>query len=257
MRAGILIVGYSERVNKSTEIRADAYFKELLAKHDLGEIIFADVENYEQKLAEVRSLIVIVFNELLAQKLAESKVGYFIYLLEYPMTVLRRKSQKELEEKFEDMTRLIDYLKSLPDVEELIIRKVAAMDFNDKWNMIKQMLLSDKKDLQDKAWQMLNLNHGGWPWLRVKLIADCWNSSDAKRREEFLTIAMEQHVKSGVMKQIDDFVDSDGARYKQYEANKVAENGKKYIQRVPIATAEMSKYSYENLLDKTPDKLLL
>jgi hypothetical protein len=118
------------------------------------------------------------------------------------------------------------------------------MTYKDKYKMIKEMILSDDDEIKKRAWDMLNLNHGDWVWMRANLIVDCWQAADAKGREKFILMNLKHHVESGSIKQIEDSTEEDGIICKQY----LYPNGKIY--KVPTATDKMDKYAYESLVNK-------
>lgn len=131
-------------------------------------------------------------------------------------------------------------------------RTFATMDYAEMYKFIKECIMSDKPDLKEQAWDLLNRNdvHEQFVWMRANIIVDCWQASDAKGKEEFLTLAMKQYVDEGYARQLNNFTDQDGMEYKQYmfvHPNGVDLN---YIRRIPIATNGMEKWAYEGLLDK-------
>jgi hypothetical protein len=124
------------------------------------------------------------------------------------------------------------------------------MGHDDLYEMIQQMLISKKPELVQRAWELLNQNHGEWVWLRARLVVEVWQHSDAKHKEEMLTMTMDDHVKNGMAEQGPNFTDDEGVEYKQYEFKYPDGTYTRYIRRIPTATPEMDKWKYEALLEK-------
>ena len=242
---------------KPSQIRADNYFKNLLKKFDLGELHFVDYGDYKSSLDALNPIIGIVFDEHTAEEVQDYKKDMFLYLTDSPTSVFRRKKEQRQKQKkqvkiFQEIEGLIEKIREEDEDKQEIIRKVAGMGYKEKYEMIQQMLISGKPDPVNKAWELLNSNdvHKDYIWMRVNLIGDCWRAASAKRKEEFLTTAMDQHIKSGYARQIENLTDEDGIEYKQYVALYPDGTDSKYIRLIPIATDKMDKWAYENLLEK-------
>jgi hypothetical protein len=61
---------------------------------------------------------------------------------------------------------------------------------------------------------------------------------------------MKDHIDNGFARELDIHTDEEGIQYRQYEF--IYPNGERsyYIRRIPIATKDMEKFGYENLLSK-------
>lgn len=67
-------------------------------------------------------------------------------------------------------------------------------------------------------WKQLNEGEGDWVWLKMKVLTDAYSAADAKAREEFSLIGKGKHLKSGYVKQMEDFIDEEkGNKYRQYK----------------------------------------
>jgi hypothetical protein len=117
---------------------------------------------------------------------------------------------------------------------------------SEAYELLKQVLLSDDKKLIDKMWKFLNEAEGDWAWVRVKLLTDCYGSADAKGKEEFCLIALDQHIKNGTAIPLAKlFVDEETqVEYLEYLMSDLI------IYRVPISADDMDKYAFEKALEK-------
>lgn len=117
---------------------------------------------------------------------------------------------------------------------------------SEAYELVTQVMLSDDKKLIDKMWEFLNKAEGDWAWVRAKLLTDCYETADAKGREEFCLIALENHIKNNTALALAElFIDVETQiEYLQY----LMSDGTIY--RIPIATEKMDKYAYQAALDK-------
>lgn len=117
--------------------------------------------------------------------------------------------------------------------------------FDDIYKSVVHILLNGTKEEQAKVWKQLNEGEGDWVWMKMKVLTDAYSHADAKGKEEFSMIGIANHLKSGYVKQIDDFTDEEtGIKYRQYKRP----HG--LIWRIPYATDGMDKYAYEKALNK-------
>lgn len=117
--------------------------------------------------------------------------------------------------------------------------------FDEIYKSIVYLLTNGTKEQQEKVWKQLNEGEGDWVWLKMKVLTDAYSAADAKAREEFSLIGMEKHLKSGYVKQIEDFTDEEtGIKYRQYK------RPHNLIWRVPYAIEGMDKYAYDKALNK-------
>ncbi len=262
MEIKTLIVGYkpltedSEKY-KPSEIRADNYFKDLLKKFDFGELHFTDYKDYKLAIDQLDPILCIVFDDHTAEEIRAYKKDILLYVTYSPTEIFYRKKeqeerQKKQEKTFKEIEGLIKMIKEKGEDGLSSARTFATMDYKEWYALIKQCIMSDKPDLQKRAWDLVNSNdgHSQFIWMRANIIVDCWQAADAKGKEEFLTLAMKHYVDEGYARQLDNFTDQDGVEYKQYMFLFPNGTDLNYIRRIPIATNKMDKWAYENLLDK-------
>lgn len=118
--------------------------------------------------------------------------------------------------------------------------------FNDVYKSVTHLLVNGTKEQQDKVWKMLNEGEGEWAWMKMKVITDAYSSADAKGKEEFSLIAIDQHLKSGNAILLEEtFTDPEtDIKYRLYRFK----NGLLY--KIPFATEGMDKYAYDKALNK-------
>ena len=114
------------------------------------------------------------------------------------------------------------------------------------YEMVKQVMLSGDKELIEKMRVFLNNAKDDWVWVKMKLLTDCYETADAVGREEFSLISLNEHVKNGTALPLAElFVDPETEiEYLEY----LMADGTIY--RVPIATPEMDKYTYQKAGEK-------
>jgi len=245
---------------KPREIRDNNYFKELLSKYDLGNVhhVSQNPITWKAKIDEINPLIIVYLGgEYYAKEVREYKNDALLYLADDAGSVFYRKAEaEEKKEKhrkiFSEIEKMIKKIKEDGEKEVEGIRKFSAMTYNDMYKMIQKAIISEDKELSKKAWELLmNKNgHSDFIWMRVQLICECWEASDAKGKEKFLNLAMKDHIDNGLALELAIHTDEEGVQYRQYEF--IYPNGQRtyYVRRIPIATKEMDKYGYENLLSK-------
>lgn len=118
--------------------------------------------------------------------------------------------------------------------------------FSEVYKAVTHLLVNGTKEQQDKVWKMLNEGDGEWAWMKMKVITDAYSSADAKGKEEFSLISMEQHLKSGTAVLLEEtFTDPEtDIKYRLYRFK----NGLLY--KIPFATEGMDKYAYDKALNK-------
>jgi len=118
--------------------------------------------------------------------------------------------------------------------------------FDEVYKSVVHILINGTKEQQSQVWKLLNEGKGEWVWMKMKVITDAYSFADAKGKEEFTTMAMEQHLKSGNAILLEEtFTDPEtDIIYKQFKFKSGA------IYRIPIATDGMDKYAYEKALNK-------
>ena len=262
MQVDTLIIGYVPIVDvtnkKSREIRDDKYFKELIAKFDLGSVHYANQTSWQSKIDEINPIVIVYFgSEYFAEEIKKYKNDVLLYVADDAGSIFYRKAEAEKKKEkhiviFSEIERIIKKLRNDGEKELETVRKFSAMSYNDIYKMIQRAIIGEDKELSKKAWDLLmdNKAHSNFVWMRAQIIVECWQASDAKGKEKFLNIAMKDHIENGFARELPIFTDEDGMQYRQYEF--MYPNGERsyYIRRIPIATKEMDKYGYENLLDK-------
>ena len=118
--------------------------------------------------------------------------------------------------------------------------------FDEFYKMCKSIMIHGTKEQTNKLWKMMQKGKGDWIWARAGIIAEAYESADAKGKEKFCLMTMERHLKSGNTKLLkEEFVDSDSnIKYRVYRFK----NGLLY--RIPFATEGMDKITYQNALNK-------
>lgn len=245
METKTLVIGFDPATEQSSlkpiQRKEHLYFCDVFEKHNFGDVYYTDHANWPQRLDEVHPIIVVVFDNYAAQKVKDYKADSFIYVFDSQRKIVRNKTQEAEDNKYKEIENLIKIISEKKD--ESVLRKVAAMDYKATYKMVKDMLLSEKPDLIKRAWEMLQLNHGDWPWMRAQLMMECWNHAKPKVKEEFVMIGVNRWLENGVAVQIEDIVDGENTLH-QFKLNDGT------IYRVLVATESMGKYSYEELMNK-------
>jgi hypothetical protein len=255
-----LIIGYSPpptgTLRKPAQARNDAYFKDLLASHDIGEVSFASYENWPQKIQELNPLIIVTFDDHMAQTIHDGKKDALMYVAETPNSVFSRKvdieTKKERNDKvFAEIESMIKRVRDGGEKEEKSLRHFAALSYNDMYKMITQAIIGDDENLRKQAWEILNNNHGhsNFVWMRVQLLGEAWNHCDGKGKEEFICMAMDQHIENGMAYKMENFFEGD-QEFHQYMFCYFDGQPMNYIRRVPVGFKKQDKYAYEELLSK-------
>jgi len=257
-----LIIGYiplSDTVGKKPrEIRDDKYFKELLPKFDLGEVHYAPFSNWKPISDELNPLFIIVLGgEYYAEEVHEYKKDAMLYATHDAGQIFYRKAEIEKKklEQLKVLTELADFVARMKsDPEQIpIARKFASMSYNDLYQMIVQSIIGEDEKLRQNAWKLLmdNNGHKNFIWMRAQLICEIWQEAkDGKVKEEFLCLAMDQHVDEQIARKMDNFTDSEGQQYHQYMFCNFFGDDMNYIRRIPFGFKGQDKWAYEALLTK-------
>lgn len=244
---------------KPRELKADQYFKDLLSDFDLGEVHFVEQSQseYQKSIDILNPFVVIVFDEFVAREVKDYKKDVFIYVAIAPRSVFYRKAeiesrQTKQREMFEEIAGLVQRIREDGEENEALVRKTAGTSYQEMYGMLIKALISDRKDLQEKAWDLLTRNdvHSNFIWMRAQMICEVWEHSDGKGKEEFLCMAMDQHIESGAARKIEDFTDGDGQVYHQYMFSYPNGKDANYIRRIPVGFKGQDKYAYEAILNK-------
>lgn len=256
-----LIVGYEPppdlTVLKPCARRNAEYFTTFLNEFDLGELHFATHQNFREKTDVLDPMIVIVFDSSMAREVRDYKKDMFVYVTDSPRTIFSRRTEVESRQEkqrkiFNDAAGLIRQILDEGEEKMVAARRYAAMSFQNKYDMVVQMLISDDEKIRNMGRELINRNDidPDFIWIRAKLIADLWQNADAKGRQEFTEAAIQGHVENGVAHQMEDFTDADGQVYKQFMFYNMYGKDVNEIRRVPVATPGMGKYDYEALFGK-------
>src|SRR6266702_1325988 len=94
-----LIIGFvpleSAEGKKPREIRNEEYFKNLLAKFDIGEVHFSMYDNFRESIEKIDPFFVITFSEFTAREVNECKKDIFMYVTDDPNSIFYRKAETE------------------------------------------------------------------------------------------------------------------------------------------------------------------
>lgn len=269
MEINTLIIGYVSLTNtvgkKKREIRDDEYYKELFSGRDLGTLHYASHQDWQKKCDEINPILIIVLGgDYYAEQVKSYKNDALLYAIEDAGHVFYRKA--EIEEKkakhIKVLTEIEGIIKGIrDDGEEKLpsVRKFASMSYDDMYKMLIQSIIGDKEDLRQKAWSLLTDNnvHKNFIWMRAQMLMEVWQHSDGKKKEEFLCMAMDQHIENGSARKLADFTDAEGQQYHQYMFTFLNGEDMNYIRRIPHGTKGQDKYAYEAILNKyeTPNGL--
>ncbi len=263
MKIKTIIIGFvplkDTTGKKPRELKADQYFKDLLSGFDLGEVHFAKQpqSEYQKAIDTLNPFIVIVFDEFVAREVKEYKKDVFIYVAIAPSSIFYRKAEmasKEAKQRkiFAEIAGLVQRIRDDGEEKEPLIRRTAGTNYQEMYDMLIKALIGKNEDLSKKAWDLLTRNdgHPEFVWMRVQLICEVWEHSDGKAREEFLCMAMNQHIESGAARQLEDFTDMDGQVYHQYVFTYPNGKDANIIRRIPVGHKGQDKYAYQAILDK-------
>jgi hypothetical protein len=263
MNIATLIIGYEPPIDtagkRAPQIRNGAYFKEILAKFDFGELHFANLDNWQTKITDINPLFAIVLGgDWYAEQVKDFKSDVLVYVSHAPSQIFHRKA--EIEEKkaeqhktFTEIAGLIQTAREKGEKEIEAMRKFSAMSYKDLYELIKQGLISDRKELHDSAWELVfgeGERHSNLIWMRVQFLAETWERSDGKSKEELMCLAMDHHVLNGLARKLDVFTDENGQQYHQYMFCNYWGQDINYVRRIPFGEKKQDKWAYEAMLEK-------
>lgn len=270
MEINTLIIGYVPQADlvgkKPKELRDESYFKGLLAEFDLGELHFTDHSGWKEKVDRTNPLFIVSFaGEGFAEEIRQYKHDALLYVAYSPANVFHRKAETdEKKEKniriFSEIERLVQKIREGGEKELLAARRFAAMSYDDLYKMLVQAIIGEDENLRKGAWKLLtdNSGHKNFLWMRGQLLCEVWNNADGKGKEEFLCLAMDQHIENGFARKMDDFVENE-QRFHQYMLCGFSGEDLNYIRRIPYGFKKQDKWAYQELLDKyeTPNGLAM
>lgn len=269
MQLDTLIIGYIPLADlvgkKGRQLKADAYFKELLSGFDLGTVHYATHDDWRTKVDEVNPIVIVSFGgDWYAQQIKEYKKDSLLYTAEHPNAVFSRKAEEQEKrdeniKKFKEIAGTLQKIRDEGEEEMKTIRKFCAMSYKDVYDMFVQMIISDNKEAKEKAWELLTSNdvHSNFIWMRAQMMMEVWQHADGKGKEQFLCMSMDHHIENGLARKLDDFTDKDGQKYHQYMFCDFFGCDLNYIRRIPYGEKGQDKYNYGAILDKyeTPNGL--
>lgn len=261
MNIKTLIIGFvppTETVGKKPrEIRDNAYFKELLANFDLGEVYYAPYNNWAPIINEINPLFVIVFDDYYAEQVKDYKKDALIYVIYSAGQIFSRKAEieKKKTKQLKTLTEISGLVRQAKNGDEKYIsemRSFASMSYSDMYKMLVRSIIGDNDDLRKKAWSLLTDNnvHKNFIWMRAQLLGEVWQNCDGKGKEEFLCMAMDQHIDNGTARKLDIFTGADGQQFHQYMFCNFHGCDLNYIRRIPFGVKKQDKYTYQSILDK-------
>ncbi|HRH23351.1 MAG TPA: hypothetical protein PK295_01845 [Candidatus Magasanikbacteria bacterium] len=256
-----VIIGFTPLTDlsqaKPRQIKEHEYFINLVAQYALGEVHYTEFENYRDIVDKVNPFFIITFDEMTAHSVKEHKKDVFFYVIDSPGSVFYRKATAEEKQErhrkvFEEIVDLIRNINESDEKGVAAIRKYAGMEYKEIYDMLIQMIISDNETARKQAWELLSNNNGHsmFIWMRAQLLTELWSDADGKGKEEFLCLAMKQHIDNGFASKIEDFTDEDGQQYHQYMFQYVDGSDTNYIRRIPFGYKGQGKYEYEALLKK-------
>lgn len=269
MQLDTLIIGYIPLTDltgkKGRQLKADAYFKELLSGFDLGTVHYATHDDWKPKADEVNPIVIVSLGgDWYAQQIKEYKKDSLLYAAEHPNAVFSRKAEEQEKrdenvKKFKEIAGILQKIRDEGEEELKTVRKFSAMSYKDVYDMLVQMIISDNKEAKEKAWELLTSNdvHSNFIWMRAQMMMEVWQHADGKGKEQFLCMSMDQHIENGLARKLDDFIDEDGQKYHQYMFCDFFGCDLNYIRRIPYGEKGQDKYTYQAILDKyeTPNGL--
>ncbi len=242
---------------KPRQIKENEYFTKLIAEYDIGEVHYTEYENYRDILDKVNPFFIVTFNQVEAHSIKEYKKDAFLYVVDSPGGVFHRKATAEEKKErhrvvFKEITTLAEKIREDNEKGVAAIRKYAGMGYNEIYNMLIQMIISDNETARKQAWELLmnNNGHRDFIWMRAQLISEVWDHADGKGKEEFLCLAMNQHIDNGFASKLENFTDDSGQVFHQYMFHYINGSEANYIRRIPVGYKGQDKYEYEAILKK-------
>lgn len=260
MNPKTLLIDFLPESTKETPsfLRNKKYAENILSTYDLGEVVTCNNGSFRQMLIDHDPYIVIATDEFTAQEVKTAKPDAMVYLAKHPNSVFSKKAEtdekiKKQEKIFAEASGMIEKIRNSTDEERVSIRKFSSMDYNELYKMIQKALISDDENLKKSAWDLLfgeGERHSNLIWMRVQMMAEMWDHTDWKGREQLMLMSMERHIDQGTARKMDNFTDEDGLEYYQYMFLDPFGKDTNHIRRLPFATKGQDKYAYENLLEK-------
>lgn len=255
-----LVVGYEPpelNTLKGANLNKHQYFQETLASYNLGEVLFLSLEDGKKQINEINPLLVLTFYDTYAREIKEIKKDILLYVIPTHGQIFSRKV--EVEKQKDKLNKILTEAESV--VSEIVsgekddteLRKYGALSYKDLYDMITKAIIGDDEDLKKKAWDLLwgeGEKHSDIIWMRVQMMAECWEHSRGEQLEQLMLMSMERHIDMRLARKMDMFTDEDGHKYHQYMFLDPYGNDLKHIRRLPCATKDEDRYGYEAKLEK-------
>ena len=255
-----LVVGYEPpalKTLKGAQLKRHQYFQDTLASYNFGEVIFLSEDESKKQIPDVNPLLVFVTHDTMAREIKEIKKDCLLYVIPTYNQIFTRKA--EIEEKKEKLNGILteaenvvsEVLSGEKDDKEL--RHFASLDYSDMYEMITKAIIGEDEDLKKKAWGLLwddGEKHSDIIWMRVQMMAECWEHSKGDNLEQLMLMSMERHIDMKLARKMDDFTDADGQGYHQYMFLSPYGQDMNHIRRLPFAKKDEDRYAYEARLEE-------
>lgn len=261
MNVTTLMVGYEPsalETLKGAQLTRHQYFQDTLARYNFGEVLFLSENESKEQITSINPLLVFVTHDTIARELKEIKSDYLLYVIPNYNQIFARKA--EVKEKKEKLNKIFTEAEGViaevlsGEKEDKDLRHFASLSYKDMYDMITKALISDDEDLKKNAWDLLWDNspkHSNLIWMRVQMMADCWQHSKGESLEQLMLMSMECHLEMDLVRQMDDFIDADGNQYHQYMFLDPYGRDVNHIRRLPYAHKNEDRYAYEARLEKS------
>lgn len=242
---------------KGAQLLRHQYFQATLASYNLGEVLFLSLEEAKKQIHEINPLLVFAFYDTYAGELKEIKKDVLLYVIPTHGQIFARKV--EVDEQKEKLNKILAEAESIiaevisGEKEEADLRMFAGLSYKDLYDMITKALISDDEDLKKKAWSLLwddGEKHRDLIWMRVQMMAECWEHSKGENLEKLMLMSMERHIDMRLARKMDMFTDADGQQYHQYMFLSPYGHDMNHIRRLPCAIKDEDRYAYEARLEK-------
>lgn len=255
-----LVVGYERPALdtlKCANLNKHQYFQETIASYNLGEVIFLSLEDGKKQINNINPLLVFTFYDTYAREIKEIKKDILLYVIPTHGQIFSRKA--EVEKQKDKLNKILTEAESVisevisGEKEEADLRMFAGLSYKDLYDMITKALISDDEDLKKKAWDLLwgeGEKHSDIIWMRVQMMAECWEHSKGENLEKLMLMSMERHIDMRLARKMDMFTDVDGQQCHQYMFLNPYGHDMNHIRRLPCATKNEDRYAYEARLEK-------
>lgn len=255
------LVDFSPNITKQTpgQLRRKEYVDDVLSTYDLGEVTFIDnIEECKRRGPEEKPDIIICTYEYGAREIKDAVPEAVLYVIEGLGSIYSRKAEtaEKIEKNkkiFEDVAETIERIRTATDEERDQMRKFHAMSYDEVYKMITKAIIGDNEDLRKKAWDLLwgpGEKNSNIVWMRVQMMTEVWEHSKGEQLEQLMLMSMERHTDLGLARKIENYTDEDGQEYHQYVYIDPYGNDMEYVRKLPRASKDQERYSYEALLEK-------